>query len=58
MPTNPSLIKKPVPSVIEAFSASAWTAKSLRGQHITGNFITDCIRPQAPADQVTLTAKI
>ena len=58
MPTKSPLIKNPVSRVLGAMSSMPWTADSLRGHLVTGNFTADCQRQPAPADLGTLCAKI
>lgn len=58
MPTKSPHIKNHVSRVFGALVHSLWTAESLRGHHVTGNFISDCKRRPAPAELGTLTAKI
>lgn len=57
MPTKSPHIKNPVSRVFVALAQSPWTAESLRGHNVTGNFISDCKRRPAPAELGTLTAK-
>ena len=58
MPTKSPHIKHPVSRVIGALASSPWTAESLRGHRVTGNFIADCKRRPAPEVIGTLMAKI